>query len=548
MLNIQLYNKMNNTPGYLDKNGIVQRDLDAYWSVTGFMQVTPGSKCTYNGLTFATNDQYGAFYDIHQDFIKTFTIKAEDTEFIVPDNVYYVRFSLCKHTKINLFNSTLDEGSINTTSGTDEAGANFLRSNYLLVGPNEDLHAGETYTFSTTEDIQQVTLYYYRETLDHSLIFAGYTPTEFNPQPMNKVVFTIPETINNLVAMRARFYNPDANEFDVMLNAGETTIPYVPYTTTNNDDTNTFGFYIYAEAYKGFRDELYQWIKSTVSPNITEGDLDIIVMLMCYIFGDLSGLVYNLKAQIDPDLAEEAYLRHLGSNIGYEWNKGLSADEQREAMKLYIELQKKRGTDFSLKNLIAVFGQTRNSYYSTSDLRGVKITYGGKNGEPVGTPDSNDLYPGDIEIELPSYSKILIDAIDNIRLIGTRIIFTLVTYCGPIDFGCEMDSGHEVHVFFDPAYWGYDPTIEEFRNIAIEEAGSDVISDIADWPILTQRVYSCMANCSCIVYTSQVEPYATGPIWNIPELQRYQGFLLDEETLKDDDTMYGYDGQPPLLH
>lgn len=548
MLNIQLYNKMNNTPGYIDKNGTIQRDLDAYWSVTGYMQVTPGSKCSYNGLTFTTEDQYGAFYDIHQDFIKTFKINSNAAEFIVPDDVFYVRFSLCKHTKINLFSSTLENGSINTTSGTDEAGSNFERSDYLLVGATEDIHAGETYTFSTTEDIQQVTIYYYRETLDHSIIFAGYTPTEFEPQPMNKIVFTIPDNINNLVAMRARFYNPDANDYKVMLNAGSNAIPYVPYSNTNNDDTSTFNFYIYAEAYKGFRDELYQWIKSTVSPNITEGDLDIIVMLMCYIFGDLSGLVYNLKAQIDPDLAEEAYLRHLGSVIGYEWNKGLSADEQREAMKLYIELQKKRGTDFSLKNLIAVFGQTRNSYYSTSDLRGVKITYGGKNGEPVGTADSNDLYPGDIEIELPQYSKILIDAIDNIRLIGTRIIFTLVTYCGPVDFNCDADSGHEVHVFFDPAYWGYDPTIDEFRNIAIEETGNDVISNIADWPIINQRVYSCMANCSCTVYTSTVQPFETGPVWNVPQLQRYQGFLLDEETLKDNDTMYGYDGQPPLLH
>ena len=545
MLNIQLYNKMNNTPGYLDKNGIVQRDLDAYWSVTGYMQVTPGSKCSYNGLTFTTDEQYGAYYDIYQDFVSSFKINAEDTEFIVPDGVYYVRFSLCKHTKINLFSSPLETGSISTTTGLNEAGENFERStDYLPVGPLYDIVAGETYTFSTTEDIQQVTIYYYRETLDHSIIFAGYTPTEFNPQPMNKITFTVPTTINNLVAMRARFYNPEGVEYNVMLNSGTNAVPYAPYTASNKDDTNTFGFYIYAEAYKGFRDELYQWIKSTVSPNLTEGDLDIIVMLMCYIFGDLSGLVYNLKAQIDPDLAEEAYLRHLGSNIGYEWNNGLTAEEQREAMKLYIDLQKKRGTDFSLKNLIAVFGQTRNSYYSTSDLRGVKITYGGKNGEPVGTEDANGLYPGDIQIEIPQYSNILINAIDNIRLIGTRLFFVYVIYCGPFKIGMDVNAGEQISMFFDPAYWGYDPTIEEFRSIAMEETGSDVISNIADWPILTQRVKNCQANCSCTVYTATVDPYERGFIWNIPDKERYHGFLINDDTLKEDDVMYGYKGQP----
>ena len=545
MLNIQLYNKMNNTPGYFDKNGKIQNDLDAYWSVTGFMQVTPGSKCSYNGLTFTTNKQYGVFYDIHQEVVSTFLISTEDTEFVVPDNVFYVRFSICKHTKINLFSTPLEKGSINTATGLNELDDDFERSaGYLDVGAFYDLHAGETYTFSTTEDVQQVTIYYYRETLDHSLIYAGYTPTEFHPQPMNKITFTIPEDIVNIRALRARFYNPDDIEFNVMLNNGTIAMDYVPYSETNNDDTNTFQFFIYAEAYKGFRDELYEWIKTTISPNLSEGDLDIIIMLMCYIFGDLSGLVYDLKSQIDPDLAEEAYLKHLGSNIGYEWNNALTADEQRESMKLYIDLQKKRGTDFSLKNLIAVFGKTRNSYYSSSDLRGVRIIYGGKDGEPVGTEDANGLYPGDIQIEIPAFSNILINAIDNIRLIGTRIFFVYVICCGPFELTTNVDAGQQLSIFFDPAYWGYDPTIDDFRNIAIEEAGSDVIQDIHDWPILTQRVKNCTANCSCTVYLSTVEPYERGFIWNVPEKQRYHGFLLDEETLKDDDTMYGYDGQP----
>lgn len=33
--------------------------------------------------------------------------------------------------------------------------------------------------------------------------------------------------------------------------------------------------------YTVFRSDLYNYIKSTLSPNLTEGDLDIIIRLMC---------------------------------------------------------------------------------------------------------------------------------------------------------------------------------------------------------------------------------------------------------------------------
>lgn len=541
MLNIQLYNKIKNDAGYIGPGGIIQHDLDAYWVVTDFMQVTPGSKCSYDGITLVGPGQFGAFYDKHQDFIETFVISQDDTEITIPDDVYYVRFSLCRKTKMNLFSSPLEVGSINETSGSDEAGDTFRRtSEYIAMDINgfADLAPNSTYTISTTEDVFQMVFYYYRETLDHSTIYNSYVATPFN-QRVNTVTFTTPN-IATLNGLRVKFYDPDDAEFKVMLNSGETAFPYMPYSESDNDDTNTFHFYIYAEAYASFREELYEWVKSTLSPNLTEGDLDIIVKLMCYIFGDLSGLVYNLKSQIDPDLAEESYLRHLGSIIGYEWNDGLTADEQRESMKLYVDLQKRRGTVFSLKNLIAVFGQTKNSYYSTSDLRGVTMIEGGKDGEPVGTADSNGLYPGDIQIEMPVFSNILINAIDNIRLIGTRIFFTFVIYCGPFKINVETDAGHEIHLFFDPAYWGYDPTIEEFTHIVEEETGEDVIGNIMDWPILNQRVKNCQANTSCVVYTAYAEPFEKGFIWNTPGKTNYQGFLVDDDTLKDDDTMYGY--------
>jgi len=533
MLNIQLYNKAKNTSGYIGADGLIKHDQDDYWSVTDFMQVTPGSRCSYNGISYAVSDHYAAYYDIHYNFIDVFKINASETSILIPKDVYYVKFSLCKQTKINQFSTPLEVGSINNASGTNEDGANFKRSDgYVTVEPNTK------YTMSTTKATKQMSLYFYHEAQDHTMVYDSYASTAFNVD-VQTVKFTTP---NNSTGLRAKFYDPEDIGFNVMLNLGETAIPYSPYTDINNDDTNTFQFFIYAEAFEGFRSELYEWMKETLSPNLTEGDLDIIIKLMCYIFGDLSGLVYNLKDQIDPDLAEEAYLRHLGSVIGYEWNKGLIADEQRESIKAFIELQKKRGTDFSLKNLIAVFGQTKNSYYSSSDLRGVRIICGGKNGEPVGTEDANGLYPGDVMIEIPAFSNILIDAIDNIRLIGTRLFFTYVIYNGPFKIGMEVNAGEELNMFFDPAYWGYDPTIEEFTNIVEEETGSDVIGNITDWFLLHQRVQNCMANAACAVYISTVAPFDKGFIWNVPGNQRYHGFLLEDSTLKEDDTMYGYKG------
>ena len=535
MLNIQLYNKMNNTPGYLDKTGTIKTDLNEYWVVTGLMQVTPGSKCSYEGVTYATGSQYGAYYDIRQNFVESFKIKTETTEILIPKDVYYVRFSLCSHTKINLFSSTLEIGSINTSSGSKEAGANYRRTKDFI-----DITPSTWYTLGINNEISQMVILFYHEALDHSIVYNQEYYVVNLSEAQTAATFEAPA---NATKMKTTFYNPNNITLTPMFNIGNNKpLPYQPYTPTDEDDTNTFAFYIYAEAFEGFRSELYDWMKTTLSSNLTEGDLDIIIKLMCYIFGDLSGLVYSLKYQIDPDLAEEAYLKHLGTLIGYEWNNALTADEQRESMKVFIELQKKRGTEFSLKNLIAVFGKTRNSYYSSSDLRGIRILYGGKNGEPVGTEDSNGLYPGDIQIEIPAFSNILIDAIDNIRLIGTRLFFTYVIYNGPFKLGMEVNAGQELNMFFDPAYWGYDPTIEEFTNIVREETGSDIIGNITDWLLLNQRVENCKANAACAVYISTVEPFDKGFIWNIPGNQRYHGFLLEDSTLKEDDTMYGYHG------
>lgn len=223
------------------------------------------------------------------------------------------------------------------------------------------------------------------------------------------------------------------------------------------------------ESFALFRDDIYQWMKETLSPNLTKGDLDIIIKLMCYIFGDLTGLAEKLKDQIDVDRSDEYYLRHLCTLIGYDWNEALTAEQQKESIKLFIDLRKLRGTKWSIENLIKVFGQDATSYYSTSDLRGVRaIEYQPNDPETfekdgLYSPDKNGLYPGDILLEVPQFSSILRFAIDNIRLIGTRIIFCYLIYCGIFKMHCQVDCGREIHQYFDPAYWGYDPLIKDFR-------------------------------------------------------------------------------------
>lgn len=541
MIKLPLFNKSKCISGYLSSEGTVINDLEEYFVVTDYMKVSPGSLCTYAGLAAVSEVQLGAFYDKEKNFVKTFSLSTGNVDMTIPKDVYFVRFTLSKHSKMNLFCDVLEEGSINDISGSNEAGATFTRSksNNITIGTSDvlsQLVLNGTYTVSTSVPVYQVSLYYYRATS------SGYIYDHFESTPLNveltQHTFQVPN-IEKLAYVRFKFYTPDENHnFKVMLNMGDYVLPYMEPSLTDTDDRNTFNFYILAEAYGTFREDLYNYMKLTLSPNLTMGDLDIIIKLMCYIFGDLTGVAYALRDQIDLDKAEEQYLRHLGSVIGYEWNNALTAEQQRESMKLFVDIRKKRGSNWSLQNLISVFGQDRVSYYSSADLRGVNIIEGGKDGEPVGTADSNGLYPGDIMIEIPQFSRILRNAIDNIRLIGTRIMFTYVLYIGPLSMITKFDGGKEIHQWFDPAYWGYDPKIEDFGPI-----GEDtVINDVLDWPIV-HRVKNCISNFKCAIYTGYKAPYERGYVWNEPGNDNYKGYLVDDDTLHDEHTMYGYEHQ-----
>lgn len=282
--------------------------------------------------------------------------------------------------------------------------------------------------------------------------------------------------------------------------------------------------------YTKYRADLYNYVKETLSPNLTHGDLDIIIQLMCYIFGDLTEAAYNIENQIDPDKADEYYLRHLCTVIGYEWNEALTTDQQREAIKMFISIRQRRGTRWSIENLVRVFGQDRKSFYSNSDLRGVRVV---EFRDEDGTPDRNDLFPGDILLEVPQFSTILRDALDDIRLLGTRLIFCYMIYMGPFKPANSMDASRNIDLFFDPAPTGYDPLVGTLGDL--DEATRLV--NILEW-VLTHRVIGAKQNCSTIIYTSQKDPFDKGFIWAPVSTPNYLGFLIDDETLKDDHVMY----------
>lgn len=331
---------------------------------------------------------------------------------------------------------------------------------------------------------------------------------------------------------------PDNNYFIVCSNAvsidSSRLNPYSARVLTPIDDSSTFSLEQLTETYATFRDDIYNWMKTTLSENLTQGDLDIIIRLMCYIFGDLTGEAYALRDQIDPDKAEEYYLRHLSKLIGYEWNEALTADQQRESIKLYIDIRRRRGTKWSLENLIRVFGQDVTSFYSSSDIRGVTVNeYDPNTGTPNTGPDADGLFPGDILIEVPQFSTILREAIDNIRLIGTRIIFAYLIYIGPFNITPSLDCGNQLELYFDPAVWGYDPIIKAWgpRNEAT------VIATMEDFP-LSHVVRSSQHLTHCIIYTQKTIPFEKGFIWSEPENTNYKGYLIDDKTLKDTNTMY----------
>lgn len=272
-----------------------------------------------------------------------------------------------------------------------------------------------------------------------------------------------------------------------------------------------------------FRQIMYDYIKNTLSNTLTNQDLDILVTLMCYIFGDLYERAEKLPWQIDVDNCDEDNLKHLSSLIGYRWENGLTINEQRESIKLFLLIRKYRGTQFGLTNLIRVFGQESKSYYSSADRRSIRIYEYDPNYAEFSEPI---MYPGDLLVQIPEYSEILRDALDFTRLMGTRIKFSYRLQLGEFPeghLGWKIQAGfwYCIKKWIKPI-WLNETIIAEWGP----EDLSTVLSTIWDWQISFRTGAGWFIMFSSHIYTSPAVPWDKGFMFATPGMTRYLGFML----------------------
>lgn len=283
-----------------------------------------------------------------------------------------------------------------------------------------------------------------------------------------------------------------------------------------------------------YRQKIYDYLKLTLSTVITEDDLNILVLLIAEIWGDLYMRAKILPWEIDVDKVSTEHLQALSSIIGYRWNTGLTADQQRESIKLFCLIRRWRGTDFGLANLIRVFGQDAKSYYSSADLRGVEIIEYGSRGPDTVEPN---MFPGDIKIRIPELSKILRDSIFDTKLAGTRLIFVYYIFIGIYHLIMTEDFFYNISQYIDSIKRGYDPTIDTYGPNYLDTVISTTINDQ-----LTHAIDNGKPIAGIQILTYYKEPYNNGFILNVPGLVNYRGFIEPDPTIEPDHILYGLFG------
>lgn len=279
-----------------------------------------------------------------------------------------------------------------------------------------------------------------------------------------------------------------------------------------------------------YRQKIYDYLKSTLSMVITEDDLNIIVELIAMLFGDLYMRAKVLPWEINVDRCPDEHLQALSSIIGYRWNKGLTADQQRESIKLFCLIRRWRGTNFGLANLIRVFGQDVTSFYSSSDLRGVEIIEYGSGG--IDTVEPN-MYPGDIKIRIPELSTILRDSIFDTKLAGTRLIFAYYIFMGVYYMKIYPDFFYIISEWVSMITQGYDPQINLYGDQFLETRIDQVVNDQLTHPIIRGAPIA-----SIQVLTYYKEPWNDGFILNVPGLTNYRGFIEPEPIVQSEHVLY----------
>lgn len=277
------------------------------------------------------------------------------------------------------------------------------------------------------------------------------------------------------------------------------------------------------------RINLYNYLKDNVPSFLTETDLNVFIELISYIFGDLIDNTDKMPWEIDIDKCSEENLVHLSKLVKYPWNNALTPEQQRETIKYWMLLKRNRGTAFSYINLIRLFGKDSTTYYSNADHSGVRII----EYDPNVTHDY-PLYPGDIRIEVPEMSTILRDALKDIQLMGTRIVFAFVLYLGAYNEQIEPSVWYRIRKWIDTDLLrGWNPMIKNFGP----QYEFTKVQTVYDWQ-LVHPSKSNMMFASVSVLPRYRTPWNKGFIFNVPGLDNYKGILTEDGILSNTDILY----------
>lgn len=277
------------------------------------------------------------------------------------------------------------------------------------------------------------------------------------------------------------------------------------------------------------RENFYNYLKDNLPSYMTETDLNVFIELISYIFGDLLEEGVSLPYEIDIDKCSDENLRHLSELVKYPWNDALTSVQQRETIKNWMLIRRNRGTTFSYVNLIRLFGKDTTTYYSNADHSGVQVIEYDPN-----VHHDYPLYPGDIRIEVPEMSTILRDALKDIQLMGTRIIFAYVLYLGAYNEQIDPSFWHVIRKWINTnLLQGWNPMIKNFGP----QYEYTKIMTVIDWQLChPSRSNEMFASVSLI--TRYKTPWQKGFIVNVAGLDNYRGILTEDGILTNSGVLY----------
>lgn len=300
----------------------------------------------------------------------------------------------------------------------------------------------------------------------------------------------------------------------------------LPKTLSLNESKNNINVYNSS----AYREDIYKLSTESLTESVANGDANIFFKLLGCLYGDLYMQAKNIDDVINVDSVDEEHLRHLAKLVDYKWSEALTANEQRESIKFYTMLRRMRGTNFAITNLIRIFGQSAETLYQPSDNTGVRI---------IEYVECNDLgmFPGDIRVEIPEMSNILRGAIEEVKLMGTRLTFA---YRLPISSEYVDEYGNQrgyryslgwlgkISYWYQPGLKGWDDYVQFDRQLN-ENFGNKLIYKYRD----DFKIHG-----SADLYVNSSTAYKDLWMFQVYGLRDIRGLVLDDGVI--DETLFLY--------